>query len=90
MAKCCYADCFYAVSFMLNVASKPFMLSVIVLNGIVLNVIVLNVVVLNVIVLNVTVLNAIVLNVIVLNVMALPKACAIKHFVSLIDKLVCF
>ncbi len=52
------------MSFMLSVANKPIMLSVVVLNVVVLNVVVLNVFVLNVVVLNVIELNVVMLGVV--------------------------
>jgi hypothetical protein len=67
--KCCYADCYLCcISFMLCDASKPFKLSVIMLNVIMLSVIMLNVVMLSVIMLNVVMLSVILLNVVMLNV----------------------
>jgi hypothetical protein len=57
-----YAECHLcAMSFMLSITYKPFIMSVIMLSDIMLNVIMLNVIMLNVIMLNVNMLNVIML-----------------------------
>ena len=80
--KYCYAECLGGVSFMLSVANKPIMLSVVMLNAVMLsivspkihmyNTVMLSAIMLNIIMLSVIMLSVIMLNIVMLSVVA-PK-----------------